>query len=388
MSIFNKFKKRSVGWLCSTDAYDTLCVSGYTRLADNPEVQMAVNYIADLIGSMTIHLMKNTPNGDIRVKDELSRKVDINPDGNTTRSLWMYNIVRNMLLEGNQIVLPRTEGGYIRDLHPIPPPQVSFMPDRDGYRVVYNGMSLEPDKVLHFRINPDPEAPWRGMGYHSVLKEVVRNLTQAAETKRGFMSSKWKPSVIVKVDGMVEEFSSVKGRKRLLEDYISSSEAGEPWMIPADQFAIEQIKPLSLNDLAINDAVTIDKKTVAGIIGVPPHVVGAADFNKDEHRNFINTKLMPTAKIIEQELTKKLLISPDLYFKLSSLALYGYDVGELSEVGQNLYVRGIMTGNEVRAWCNLPPDEGLDGRIILENYIPAGMIGEQNKLKNPKGGQE
>ena len=30
-------------WMVSSDAFDTLVVSGYTRLADNPEVQMAVN---------------------------------------------------------------------------------------------------------------------------------------------------------------------------------------------------------------------------------------------------------------------------------------------------------------------------------------------------------
>lgn len=376
-------KKRSQAWLCSSDAFDTLTCQGYTSLAHNPEIITGVGKIAKLIGSMTIHLMQNTEDGDIRVRNELSRKIDINPNENMTRSLFVQWIVTTMYLygDGNAVVYPQFRRGYLQDLKPIPASMASFIPSGIwDYMVAINGKEYSPDEVLHFVLNPGNYYPWKGEGLQVALRDVANNLKQASTTEKGFMQSKWKPSIIVKVDALTEEFSSPEGRRQLLSDYIDTAEAGEPWMIPAEQFEIEQVKPLSLSDLALADMVQLDKKTVASILGVPPFVLGVGEFKQDEWNNFIDSTIMPVAQSMQQEFTKKLLYSQEYYFKFNPRSLYNYSLQETISAGAEMVDRMAMRRNEWRDWVGLPPDAEMNELLALENYLPANRLGDQGKL--------
>ena len=292
-------EKRSLVWLGDWPDDNSLACSGYTTLAHNPEVATAVDTIARLIGAMTIHLMQNTQQGDVRIQNGLSRVVDINPNRFMTRSNFIRWIVRTMLLEGNgnAVVMPVTNRGYLEELVPIPPAYAAFIPEGLwGYRIAVDGRPFDPADLLHFAANPGDLYPWLGTGYRVTLASVADNLKQAAKTENGFMSSKWKPSLIVKVDALTDEFSSPAGRRKLLEDYAMSGEAGEPWLIPAEQFSVEQVKPLTLSDLALSEFVKLDKQTVASILGVPPFVLGVGEFKRDAWNSFVSTTIMPITR--------------------------------------------------------------------------------------------
>lgn len=384
-------------YLCSPDAFEVLTCSGYTSLSHNPEIVAAVDTIAKLIGSMTIQLMENTDNGDIRIRNALSRKMDIYPFRNMTRSTFMQWIIKTLYLDGNgnAVIWPKIgrrypdNNDYLDDLYPVPPGMVSFLPEGLwDYRVLINGTEYDPDQVLHFVLNPDETYMWKGAGYRVVLKDVANNLKQAAATEKGFMESKWKPGLIVKVDALTEEFSDQEGRRRLLESYFETSQAGEPWLIPAEQFEVEQVKPLSLSDLAISDMVQLDKKTVASILGVPPFILGVGDYNREAWNNFVASKIMPIAQMIEQELTKKLLYKPEWFFRFNVRSLYNYSLSETISAGSAMVDRMAMTRNEWRDWVGLPPLDGLNEMLALENYIPVDRLGDQKKLiQDDEGGE-
>lgn len=365
-------------WLSDGD----LCCPGYTSLDRNPEVMTACRKIASMIGSTTIYLMSNTADGDVRIKNELSRAVDIEPMPNMTRNTWMEAIVMNLLLygKGNSIVVPHTWSGLLQSLEPISASRVSFLPVgyRD-YKVLIDGKEKDPANLLHFVYNPDPLYLWKGRGVHVSLKDVADNLKQASHTEKAFMASEYKPSIIVKVDALTDEFASPEGRQKLLDSYVKPARTGEPWLIPAEQFSVEQVKPLTLSDLAISDTVTLDKKAVAAILGVPPYVVGVGEYKREEWNAFIQSTIMTIAKAIASEMTKKLILSPSWYWQFNVWSLIDYDLKAISDVLLAGADRGFVCGDEWRDRMHLDP-AGLKEFKILENYIPYDLSGAQKKL--------
>lgn len=375
-------RTRSAVLIGSTEAYDILCGDGYTSLDQNPEIVAACRKIAEVVGAMTIHVMENTERGDERVINELSRKIDINPCSSMTRQTFIEAIVMNLLLygKGNSVVKVYTEDGYLSDMEPVAANRVLFQGDYTRYRVMIDGIPYAPDEVMHFVYNPDKVYMYKGQGVTAQLKDVADNLRQAQVTTNAFMKSKYKPSLIVKVDGMTEEFSSPKGRQKLINEYMNSGEAGAPWLIPAEQFEIEQIKPLSLSDLAISDNVKLDKQSVAAILGVPAFVLGVGEYKQDEWNYFVKTKIKTIVTGLQQEMTRKLIYSPNMYIKFNVLSVMDWDLTTIASVFGSLSDRGFVTGNEVRDKIGMSPKEGLDELRVLENYIPWDMAAAQKKL--------
>lgn len=354
--------------------------AGYHRLLDSPEVSGCINRIANIISASTIYLMRNTPNGDVRVKDRLSRFVDVTPWPNVaTRKVWMSWIVAELLGDGdgNACVLPQVKNGEFCALRPMP--AVSLVQDsQTEYVAHWRGRVFEPDDILHFRLHADSLEPWRGRGVRVQAKKLADSLIQTSALKDSLSSPDYKPPLIVAVDSD-SDLSDETKREAFRKNFLEDSDKGKPWIIPSHLLSVSQVKPLTLTDLAIKDTMELDKKSVASIFGVPPFMLGVGSYNKDEFDNFIQTVVIPICEGIEQELTAKLLVSEERYFQFNRRRLYAYNMKELVEIDLAMSDRGFMSGDEVREDAGRDP-AGLNEFRVLENYIPWDMAALQKKL--------
>ena len=349
---------------------------------------MCVRQYAELISNMTIRLMENTEDGDRRVKNELSRMVDITPNNVMNRKAFISWIVSTMLGEGdgNAVVFPVYRDDLLESLEPLDPALVTFEETntRDKYRIRFGRRVFRPDEVLHFVYNPDPHKPWMGRGFGVSLRQMVDSIAQAESTKDTLTKSPV-PSLVVSVEGLAEEFGSAPGREKLLSKYVESQENGKPWVVPADMVKITEIKPLTIKDLAIRENVELDQKKIAKLLGLPAFVVGVDKYDEAEYTYFVSQAVCGVAHIIEQEMTRKLLYKPEWHWVFNPFSLYNYRIAEKVTAGKELVDRMAMERNELRDWLGLSPDPKYKDLLGLENYIPVDRLGDQKKLNGGEG---
>ena len=365
-------------WLSGSGA----CPVGYRKLTDCPEISGLIDRMTAIISSSTIYLMRNTRRGDERVRDRLARKIDIDPWRMGTRQTWMAWIVSTMLGagDGNAFILPHyvEDSGLLYDLEPMPGATMQPILNGKSYEVQWRNRTYPRDAVLHFRLFPDPDQPWRGRGYRATAQQLADSLADLANLEANLSSPDYRPPFILYADTDTDFFDDEK-REGFRRKYLENVERGQPWILPDGFLKVEKFEPLSLTDLAIKDTSELNRTAVATLFGAPPFLLGVGAFNREQYNSCIRSVILPICQGMTQTLTAGLLDSEDLYFVMPEKRLYAYTPMEMVTMGLAMADRGYVTGDEIRDMAMMDP-AGLTEFRALENYIPYDMAALQAKL--------
>lgn len=388
--------------------------SGYTKLSRRPEVIAVVDRIANLIASQTIKVMENKYDengnkiGDKKITNALTAKLDQYPNEWMTRHAFIKNLIYTLYLEGdgNAVVVVDTKRGsltdylndkltgnenYINNLIPVKPSAVTFHETKPEdkikapYYIKINGRKIEPSEVLHFRIGANPNFIYKGKGPSVPLSGVLSSLGAIDSIQKEYLSNAYFPSFIIKWAYTQANGGSKVGElmDELFKKWNRNRKPGDVLNIPTMQADIEQVKPMSLSDLAIKDTKELNNKTVAAMLGVPLFLIdGSVKFNRDEYNMFIKSTIVPLSQMLGQEMTNKLMVKNTQYIKLDYSPLYKYDSNEIG-MYLELAKYGKLTGNELREKLNIEPsdDQTMKEFYSLENIIPNNKLQDQKKLK-------
>ena len=364
--------------------------NGYTSLDKNIEVKTCIKKIAELISSMTIHLYANTEQGDIRVINGLSRRIDIDPWRYGTRKTLIYKVVEELLYTGNSILIPRYDmEGNLEELMPISSAEVSFLHDANyGYSMNYRDKRYNYDEFIHFVFNPDSRKPWVGQSFQVFLKDILQNLKDSQQIKRDFYTKHFKPNIIFTIEADSEEMQTSEGRQGVFDKWLNNP-PGMPYLIPGDLIQAQVVPSLHLKDIAINESVQLDKQAIANLFGIPLFVLGAGAWHQTEYNAFIDATIAPIAQGLAQELTRKIILSPHMYVKFNLQSIRAYDLNSLLSSLYQGKGLGVFTANEIRIIAGFEPIDKpeMNEFTLLENYLPAGDLGNQKKL-NTGGGEK
>lgn len=134
---------------------------------------------------------------------------------------------------------------------------------------------------------------------------------------------------------------------------------------------------ISNKDAQFVEARKMSWSEIASLFGIPPHKIGWLEksaFSNIEEQNIdvVVDAVRPRAVLLEQAISRDLLIAPDRFFPEHNLdGLLRGNIKSRYEAYSIGITQGFLTRNEVRNKENLNPIDGLDEPVVQMNMVPA-----------------
>ncbi|MFI7014143.1 phage portal protein [Streptomyces sp. NPDC050164] len=294
-----------------------------------------------------------------------------------------------MLLRGNAAAyVERSGGGLPAGLWPIAWTSVEPRRVKETGELVYKvdladdewapireeGGLVRAENLLHFRSFGIGGV--EGLSPIGMARQAVGTGFAATSYIGGFFARDASPGGVVSVPGKLDDrqYERLTRQWQDLHEGFDKShrlavmEGGAKWdkttLSPADAQFLEVYK--------------LTRTEIAGIFGVPPHMIGDVERStswgsgiEQQSLGYVIYSLMPWLTRMERT-ARQLLGDPDVYMKFNPDALLRGDTAQRFSGYAQARQWGWMSVNEIRAKEDEPPIEGGDEYLQPLNMVPAG----------------
>lgn len=351
----------------------------------------AVNLISSGLASLKLeYKRKDRYKGYFKMDDSIGGKrlnylLSIQPNSRMNASVFMKNLVSQILLSGNAYVVPvKNMYGDVEALYLLKPGSVAYDVWTDTYHVsddvnLLNGIYSSKD-ILHFK-NVSNDGGYTGVstiGYAALTLGIAA--TSDSETLKRFATG-GRFKAILKNNTSVKGFGEyqdeqLKAHGEDLQDAINRGD---------DILAVKgdvDVSPLSMSsaDMQFLESRKFTIREIARFFNVPPSKLmddSNSNYKSVEVSNiaFYSEALQPIVTEIEREFSAKLLNEwnyLDYKFTFDISALYALDLESKARWDKSRLENGLVSVNDLRRERDIEPIDKGDDVYLSVNFAPIG----------------
>ena len=380
---------------CSCDTSNNISASllfgGYTK---KNAIGLSAFFSATNLISNSIALMpvsENQLNDNKRTVVENSNITPLFYNMFLTKFNVFKKIVEDVILKGNAyLYITRDEAGHPKSLTYLRPSQVAIQYNeltQDLYYLVTSSNKVTKKKILdkdmcHFVMHSND-----GVNGLSIISYATRTIDSANATEQSakqFFDSGCSINGIVRLKNPIV---SDKQRNDIRQNW-SQIHGGDNCSGVCVLSGVEDFTPITSdpNKSQMLETRRFNITEVARWFNINPILLGDlshTSYNDIEAANieFVQHTLLPWIEMLQNELTRKLIVNKKRYIDLDENVLLKSNKTNMANYCKTLVTGGIMTANEARAQLGLNPMDGADRLIVAYSKINDNTINTNGKDK-------
>lgn len=380
---------------CSCDTSNNISASllfgGYTK---KNAIGLSAFFSATNLISNSIALLpvsENQLNDNKRTVVENSNITPLFYNMFLTKFNVFKKIVEDVILKGNgYLYINRDEAGHPKSLIYLRPSQVAIQYNeltQDLYYLVTSSNKVTKKKILdkdmcHFVMHSND-----GVNGLSIISYATRTIDSANATEQSakqFFDGGCSINGIIRLKNPIV---SDKQRNEIRQNW-SQIHGGDNCSGVCVLSGVEDFTPITSdpNKSQMLETRRFNITEVARWFNINPILLGDLShtaYNDIEAANieFVQHTLLPWIEMLQNELTRKLIVNKKRYIDLDENVLLKSNKTNMANYCKTLVTGGIMTANEARAQLGLNPMSGADRLIVAYSKINDNTINTNDKDK-------